>query len=159
MGEHRMAVAPRRWRGIRVRILAAVVAALGAVLAGTGAAAAYWGHTGSGSGTATSGTLTVTVNSVTPATTLYPGGSTNLIVNVTNPSSVTVQIASVSTLSITAACTTPAVTYTSATPSPTTIAPGTHVITLTNALAMGAGASDDCQGKAISVQLKVAVQK
>jgi hypothetical protein len=66
-----------------------------ASLAVAGVASAYWraGGTGTGNeGTAT--TVPITVSPGTPAANLYPGGTTNVVLTLTNPNFSTIRVGS-----------------------------------------------------------------
>ena len=136
------------------RVIAAAVVAVGVL--GTGAGWAYYRAAvlSGGAATATTATaLPLTTTATTAGATLYPGATGSLVVRVTNPNAAAVRVRSVAANGTVTACTTPAVTVT--TPAgglPFTLAAGeTRTVTLAGAVAMGAGASSDCQGKTLTV--------
>ena len=134
--------------------LAALIAAL---VLGAGSALAYMTTSGSGTGSATTGTLTFTVTAQPAGSALVPGGTAPVTAVVSNPNGYALPVTSIVAGTITASCTTPAVTFTAVTTLPT-LAPGSNTYTLGTA-SMGSAASSDCQGKAITIPLTVTVQK
>lgn len=129
---------------------------------GGGAAFAYLTTSGHGTGQATVANsdhnITIATNATAGAT-LLPGGSGDLIITATNPNNLPVQITALSIGSVTG-CGTPAVTLTSPSSGylPVTIpanANGSR-IDIAGALTMGSGASSDCQGKTLTVNLSSA---
>jgi ABC-type transport system substrate-binding protein len=136
-----------------------------------GVAAAYWSTTGGGSATAATGdTSPLTLTPATPTAQLYPGGQATVVLTVTNPNAGQVRVGSLaldtsqgtggfavdgghSTCGLAplsfATQTNGGVGWT---------VPGSGVlsVTLTNALSMGAGADNACQGAAFSVYLTAA---
>jgi hypothetical protein len=72
-----------RSRGTRAVIVAGLVPA---ALAAGGAANAYWSGSGSGAGAAATGTTTaVQLNPGSPTADLYPGGTSSVVLTLTNP--------------------------------------------------------------------------
>ncbi len=156
----------------RERALAAAVlaGALGTLSVGT--ATAYWRTSGSGDGTA--GTATslpaadvakVTTLATTTATLLHPGGTGDLAVAVRNTNSYAITVSALTpTASGAAGCTTPALTVGSPTgykvgastvTLPLSVPAGsTTTVTLVGAVSMGA-ASNDCQGKTLSLPVTI----
>jgi len=139
-----------------------------------GAAFAYWSGSGSGAGSATAGTtVALTLSPGTPAANLYPGGTANVVLSVTNPNTSPVRIGSLardisqgagSGFAVDAGhsgCTVATLAFTTQTnggagwtvPGKVDAVDGTLSITLTNALAMGVGAADACQGASFTVYL------
>lgn len=90
-----LAVTPPRKRKLpgsrRVKLLLVFVVALATV----GGAMAYFTSVGQGSGTATSGTVTaITLSAGTPAGALYPGGTADVAISVSNPNPISLHIPS-----------------------------------------------------------------
>ena len=133
-----------------------------------GVAAAYWSTTGGGSATAATATTSpLTLAPATPTATLYPGGQATVVLTVTNPNAAQIRVGSLALdtgqgtggfavdgahsgcglapLSF--------VTQTNAGAGWTVPGNGVLSVTLTNALSMGAGAANVCQGAAFSVYL------
>ena len=156
-----------RRRGVLVAALLTLV-----VLATIGAASAFWTSGGSGSGGAETGTAQpVTLSPGTVSGYIYPGGQASVYVSAANPNSYSVHVTSLSldtsqgtngfsvdgghsacdvaTLSL-APQTNGGAGWTIAAGGPTALT--TH---LTNALSMGAGAADACQGATFTVYLQV----
>lgn len=154
-----------RWARSGLSLLAAVVA----VLTMAGGAFAYW--TGAGSGTASGGTSTgplITLSPGSPTAALYPGGSTSVVLTITNANTVDVRVSSLvldtsqgtsgftvdsahsgcglGTLSLSAQTTGWTV------PAHATV-DGTLSVTLTNALSMTSAAASACQGATFTVYL------
>lgn len=152
----------------RGRLVLTGLAAILIISAGLGGGTAFAYFTGSGHGagqaTVASGDQAITIaTNATAGASLLPGGTGDLIITATNPNNRPVQITALTIGSVTG-CTTPAVTLTTPTSGylPVTIAAsasGTR-IDISGALTMGAGASNDCQGKTLTVNLSsVAVQQ
>jgi hypothetical protein len=154
-------------RTLTVPLLVILALALG------GIADAYWRGSGSGAGSATTGTtVAVTLGPATPAATLYPGGQANVVLTVSNPNTSPVHIGSLALdtgqgtggFAVDAGhsgCAVSTLSFTTQTNGATgwTVAAkaggvnGTLSITLTNALAMGVGAANACQGASSTVYL------
>jgi hypothetical protein len=138
-----------------------------------GLAHAYWRGPGNGAATGTTGlTVAVSLGPGTPTANLYPGGSADVVLSVSNPNTLPVHIGSlaldtsqgtggfsvdaghsgcdVATLSLTTA-TNGGVGWTI--PAKVGAVNGTLAVTLTNALAMGVGAANACQGASATVYL------
>lgn len=148
----------RNSQGRRLAIVAGGTVA-GVLLSGT-AAVAYWSVTGAGSGTAASTTMGApTVSAGTASgTLLYPGLTANgtstgadLVVTASNPNPfpVTVTVAPSTTAT---GCNTPDVNFSGGTFSLAANASGV-TRTISKSVSMGTNASNDCQGKTISVAL------
>lgn len=133
-----------------------------------GAAFAYWSGSGSGAGSATSGTtVAVTLSPVTSVAALYPGGQTDVVLAVSNPNASPVHIGSLEldtgqgTLGFAvdadhSGCATSTLSFTTQTnlgAGWTVPANDTLSVTLTNALVMGVGAANACQGATTTVYL------
>jgi hypothetical protein len=136
-----------------------------------GIAAAYWSITGGGSATAaTANTSPLTLTPATPAAQLYPGGQASVVLTITNPNAAQIRVGSLAldtsqgtggfavdgghsgcglaTLSF--------VTQTNGGLGWTVPGSGALPVTLTNALSMGTGAANACQGATFSVYLTAA---
>ena len=151
-------------RRSRLVLAAAVVVLLGL----GGAAFAYFTSTGHGSGAATDGTATtVTVQAVasgSPSSTLVPGGSADLIVQVQNPGSVTVRITGISQNGAAtpvggSGCTSSndGVTVSSETGLSILVAPGTQVVHVAGAASMTSGSASGCQGASFDIPVTLTV--
>ena len=156
-GRHR-AQRPRTRR--RATVVAGSTAAV--VLLGSATAFAYWSATGSGSGSAGAATMAspvVSVGTVT-GTGLFPGLSANgtsiggtlaVVASNPNPFPVTVTV-SRDTASPVTGCATPDVSFAGG--SFTLAANATDVQrTIAHSVSMGTNASNDCQGKTITIPL------
>lgn len=150
-----------------VCVLVAASAGLG------GVANAYWGGAGSGAGAGTTGTgHLITISPDSPTTGLYPGGHSDVTATLTNANTLEMAVGSfvLDTSQGTSGfavdgghsgCAVSTLTFTTATNSgsgwtvPAKVAGvnGTLPVTLTNALAMGVGAANACQGAAFTVYL------
>ncbi|MFK4297492.1 hypothetical protein ABH924_002642 [Arthrobacter sp. GAS37] len=152
---------------------AGTAAALSLVL-GVGTAYAYWSTTGIGSGSAANSAMqTVTVDAFiagdTPATTLVPGGSAEVIVRATNPNAFAVQVYSFTSNGAATAdashpsCTTTGVTFNApAAPlAPTVSIPANTsiLITLPGAASMSGASQSSCQGAVFHLPVTMAVRK
>lgn len=138
-----------------------------------GAANAYWRAAGAGTGSGAAATTTpVTLSAGSPTANLYPGGSANVMLTVTNSNSSAVHI---STLSLAttqgtggfsvdaghSGCAVATLSFTTQTnggagwniAAKVGAVDGTLAVTLTNALAMGIGAANACQGATAAVYL------
>jgi hypothetical protein len=81
----------------RRRSVMAAVAATVTVLVGAGAATAYWTGIGSGSGSAATPTiLAVTLTAGSPSAELYPGGTADVAITVSNPNAIALRLGSLS---------------------------------------------------------------
>jgi hypothetical protein len=154
------------------RFLVSLVVGVLAVLIG-GSASGYWRASGSGSGSGGTGTtVAVTLSPGTPAAALYPGGQADVILTVSNPNSSPVFIGSLALatgqgtggFAVDAGhsgCAVATLSYTTQTnggagwtvPGKVGAVDGTLPVTLTNALAMGLGAANACQGASSTVYL------
>lgn len=158
----------------RARRVLAFVLPLGVMtLVALSSATGVWHHSGSGTGAATTGTsVAVTLSPGSATAGLYPGGSANVVLTVTNPNLFAVPISSLASdtgqgtagLAVDAGhsgCAVGVLTFTTQTnggagwtvPAKVAGVNGTLPITLTNALAMGAGAANACQGASLTVYL------
>jgi hypothetical protein len=146
---------------------------VGLALAGGGVASAVWGGSGNGFGSAAIGTtVAVTLSPGTPAATLFPGGQADVLLTVSNPNLSAVHIGSLAldTLHGTggfavdaghSTCAVAALSFATQTnggagwtvPAKVGAVNGTLPITLTNALSMGLGAANACQGASSTVYL------
>ena len=134
------------------------VVGLGIVgMMGAGVAFAAWTTEGTGSGTATAGkdqALTVTVS---PATGLYPTGSTNVAYTVTNPNSyaVTLSQASLQGVTVDKAGCVPSVVTGSPVIVTDRIAAGATSTSKTFPVTMSNAATDECKNAVFTLTLKV----
>ncbi|MHB8594113.1 MAG: hypothetical protein ACYDB3_07225 [Acidimicrobiales bacterium] len=137
---------------------------------GGGAALAYFTGSGAGSGSASTGALapvTVAAATGTPGTSLLPGGSGDVILDVTNPNPYPVTLIDVmGNGNITAdapnsSCTTTGVTFHDQTGLSVDI-PGNGAVTpvdLSGAASMGTTSLSACQGAEFSVPVSITVHK
>lgn len=156
----------------RVLLVVATSVALLVLISGTGTWAYFTGG-GSGAGTATTGTtVDVTLTPGTAPLALYPGGSSAVVLTVTNTNLAPVRIGSLALLTsqgtggfaVDAAhstCGTSSLSFTTQTngttgwtvPAKTGTTNGTLSITLAGALAMSTDAANACQGATFTVYL------
>jgi hypothetical protein len=159
------------------RARGAKVAALTGVLSlaiGAGTAYAYWASDGSGGGSAGAGDMeTVTVEALvqgdTPASTLIPGGTADVVLRVKNPNPYSVQVYSVTNNGAASAdnahpsCTTTGVTFAGApgplTPAVSIAANSSTLVTLPGAASMDATSQSACQGATFHLPVTLAVRK
>jgi hypothetical protein len=150
-----------------------VLTSLVAVIAVSVGGVAYASWTGSGSGTgsgATGTTVALTLSPGTPAATLYPGGQTDVVLIMSNPNASPVHVGSLALdtaqgtggFAVDAGhsgCAVSALSFTTQSnggagwtvPAKVGAVNGTLLVTLTNALAMGVGAANACQGASSTV--------
>jgi hypothetical protein len=149
--------------------LVAVIVFL-AVATGAGAAYGFWSASGTGSGVATTGDMDpVTITAATAGdvagSSLYPGGTADVVLKVHNPNTFAVHVISilqVEDADITAhdgsgTCDTTGVTYTP----PTTVADiptGDSTITLPGAAAMDLTSDSGCQGATFEIPVTLTVK-
>jgi hypothetical protein len=136
----------------------AAVVGVGIVgMLGAGVAFAAWTTEGTGSGSATAGTdqaLTVTVS---PATGLYPTGTTNVAYTVTNPNSYAVTLSQTSLQGVTvdkSGCVASVVTGSPVVVSDR-IAAGATSTSKSFPVTMSNAATDECKGAVFTLTLKV----
>ena len=157
-------------RGVKAAVLTGVLT----LVIGAGTAYAYWATDGSGGGSAGAGDMkTVTVDALvpgdTPASTLVPGGTADVVLRVTNPNPYSVQVYSVTNNGTATAdnahpsCTTTGVTFAS-TPSPLSpavsiAANSSTLVTLPGAASMDATSQSVCQGATFHLPVTLAVRK
>ena len=153
-------------------VVSAIVA-----LAVAGGSFAYFSSTGSGSGgTATETVKPITITPGTPSQQLYPGGSSDVALTLSNPNMAQLVIPAlavdpgqgtdgfaVDAVHASAGCSVAAAQLSFAPQSVDATVPaqvagtdGSVVLDLQHALTMGAGAADACQGASFTVYLKVA---
>lgn len=138
-----------------------------------GAASAVWTGSGGGAGSGTTGTtVAVTLSPGTPTASLYPGGQGNVVLSVSNPNASPVRIGSLALdnsqgtggFAVDAGhsgCAVGTLSFTTQTnggagwtvPAKVGAVDGTLPVTLTNALTMGVGAANACQGASTTVYL------
>ena len=155
----------------RLILLAALLVILGIPVGGV--AWSFWTAGGSGAGSGANSTLTaISLSSGTPTATLFPGGSTNVVLSATNTNTATVHIGSLSLDSAQgtggfsvdsshASCSVAALSYTTQSnggagwnvPKKVGAVNGTLAITLSNALSMSGTAANGCQGATFTVYL------
>jgi hypothetical protein len=161
------------FRRMHSRTLLAWMLAMLALFVG-GAAYAYWTGSGSGAGSGTTGsTVAATLSPGAPTANLYPGGTANVVLSVSNPNASPVRIGSLARDTSQGAGTGFAVdtghsgcglgplSFTTQTnggagwtvPGKVGAVDGTLSITLTSSLAMDVGAADACQGASFTVYL------
>lgn len=159
-----------RARGVKVAVLTGVLS----LAIGGGTAYAFWAADGSGAGSAGAGDMqTVTVDAFvpgdTPASTLIPGGTADVVLRVTNPNPYSVQVYSVANNGTATAdnahpsCTTTGVTF-AGTPSPLSpalsiAANSSTLVTLPGAASMDATSQSACQGATFHLPVTLAVRK
>ncbi|SDP40295.1 hypothetical protein SAMN04489867_2333 [Pedococcus dokdonensis] len=143
--------ARQRW----TRRLAAAGTGTAAIVMAAGLAYAVWSQTGAGTGTAAAGTTAPLSAVAAVSDTLYPGGSATLTVTVSNPNQRPVTVTSIDlagSVAASAGCTTPGVTVTlPASVSVTVPAGGSAPVSFTDAIAMTASSSSDCQGATFTI--------
>jgi hypothetical protein len=142
-------------------------------LGGAGVASGLWRGSGTGAGSGTTGTtVPVTLSPGSPTATLYPGGLTDVVLTVTNPNPYPLRIGSLAldTGQGTggfaadaghAGCAVSTLSFTTQTnggagwtvPGKVGAVDGTVSVTLANALAMGPGAANACQGASYTVYI------
>lgn len=157
----------------RRKILVLIVAVVALAIPVGGIASAYWTSGGIGTGAGNTGTLSaLSLTPGSPASTLYPGAQTNVMLTASNPNGETARIGSLvldtsqgtggfSVDGGHSGCSVATLSYTTQTnggagwtvPARVGIVNGTLAITLTNALSMGAAAASACQGATFTVYL------
>jgi len=160
-------------RGRRSLLVTAVVPLL--LLTGAGTAAAYWGRSGVGTGDAAVEVhLSVVISPGTPAAQLYPGGDADVSQTISNPNPYPVHIDSLSLdtdagsggYAVDAGhsgCVLSTLTFATQTnggsgwtiPAKVGAIDGSLDVTLVDALVMGIGAANACQGATFTVYLQV----
>ena len=160
---------------VRCRRTAVLAIATGAaIVVTTGTASAYWGTSGAGRGTArTTNPNWLTVDPGTPSTALVPGGTADVTVVIGNPTDAPMLVTSVTTpagaapgfsdpalIQLVAGCNSAhsgvTAVRTSARPAAFVIAPhGSYTVTLANAVTMGTGSDNSCQGVFFAVAVTV----
>ena len=151
------------------QLTVALLAAFITVVAGAGTAAAYFRTTGSGSGAAQTATL-LPVATLTPASvsgSLYPGGTEDVVLRLSNPNDFSVTLASVTADGPVSAsgglgtCTTTGVTFDApeSFESIAALAPGETVITLPDAAVMSTSSESGCQGATFTIPVSVTVTR
>jgi hypothetical protein len=136
----------------------------------TGAAAAYWNGHGAGWASAATGTMgTVSVTAFTggdaPSTALLPGGSSDVVLRISNTNSYSVTLTAISLNgSITASggvrtCSVSGVSTNFPSSPSITVPAGSNLIHLSSAAVMSAGSSSGCQGATFSIPITVTIQK
>ena len=152
------------------RFLIALTVAVALTGALAGGVYAYFTTGGSGSGAASVGTAqAVTVQAVatgTPASSLQPGGSADLLVQLSNPNSYTVTLVGIAQNGTVTPV--PSGTCTGANAGVTvptlagltiSVASGVHVVDIPGGAAMGASSASACQGASFQIPVTVTVQR
>ncbi len=163
----RRVISPRRWMRMPLVLGAVIALVLGL---GAGTAYAYFTSTGHGSGAASAGTaspVTVVQASGTVNSKLYPGASADLLVELNNPNSYSVNIVGVTagTGTVTgtsgvSTCTNTEVTVPTQTGLSIAVAPGNGILVhIPNGVAMGTTPDSGCQGATFQVPVTITVQK
>ena len=143
----------------RTKLLVALAVAL-VVAAGAGA---WWTNGSSGTGSGPTGSpLPLTITAVTPsANLLYPGGSGDVKLAISNPNAYSVRVNSLVGTGIDAdgahsGCDTSALTFTTQGNLGWNVPANTTVpnLTLTNAISMALGAANACQGAVFTIHLQ-----
>jgi hypothetical protein len=152
------------------RRLVSVLAVVG-VLAVGGAAWAYFTSHGSGTGHGSTGsmsTVTLSATAGSPSTSLYPGGTGDVSLEVNNPNAYAVTLVSVSgNGAITpdsghlAGCTTTGVTFSNQSGLSTTIPASAtnYPVHLSGAVSMSTSSSNGCQGATFTIPVTITVEK
>jgi len=158
----------RAGSGSRRAILTLLAVALTCCLGG--GAVAYWGGGGDGNGSGSSGEVVpVTLGPGTPTADLYPGADADVVLTVSNPNAAEVRLGSLALdtsrgtggFAVDAghsACGVASLSYATQTNGWTVsgrvgAVNGTRSVTLTDALSMGGGADNACQGAQFTVYL------
>jgi hypothetical protein len=159
-----------RGGGAKVAVLTGVLS----LAIGGGTAYAYWATDGSGGGSAGAGDMqTVNVDALvlgdTPATTLIPGGTADVVLRVTNPNAYSVQVYSVTNNGTATAdnahpsCTTTGVTFAGSpgplSPAVSIAANSSTLVTLPGAASMDSTSQSTCQGATFHLPVTLAVRK
>jgi hypothetical protein len=160
-------------RVVAGQILLTLIPAMAVSLALAGTAEAFWQATGAGTGTGSTGATTgVSIGPGSPSAAMYPGGTGNVVLTITNPNTAPVHIGSLALDTGRgtggfivdaghAGCAVTALTFTTQTnagagwtiPAKAGAINGTLPVTLTNALAMAASAANACQGATSTIYL------
>lgn len=158
------------------RRLLAITGAIAAVISlGASGAYAYWSASGLGSGTAPVGApvaVTVLAATASPSTTLVPGGTADLVIQLNNPNSSPVTLVGVSQNGTTVTPVggtgpgTPCSTTNAGVSVPTqvgltiTVASGSNVVArVPNGASMSTGSASGCQGATFRVPVNVTVRR
>lgn len=138
------------------------------VAIGGGAALAYWRTTGSGSGAASAGPVSdvtvVAVTTGTPSSKLIPGGTADLLIQISNPNIYAVTLFSISQNGSGSAtgCTNAGSTATVPTQTGLNItipAGSNQLVHVPSGIAMTTAAATDCQGATLHVPVTISVRK
>jgi hypothetical protein len=152
---------------LRRRFFTIVMPAAAVVAVTSGVAHALWLDGGSGSGSADAGNmLTVTVAAFiggdSPSSTLYPGGTADVVLRVNNPNAFAVSVVSVTGSGTiapdaghAAGCTTTGVTFANQTGVAIAVAPGSSLVHLAGAATMSSSSSSGCQGATFSIPVTI----
>lgn len=143
----------------------AFAAVLAAFTVFAGAAWAYFTTTGHGSGSATTGTISIHLEATTadtPTTTLYPGGSADVVVHINNTNGFAVTLTDlVQTGSIQSSggCTNADLTFHDQHGKSIAVPTGSNPVHVPDAITMGLNATSDCQGATFTIPVTATVQK
>jgi hypothetical protein len=141
-----------------------------ALIVSASAASAYWTTHGSGSASVTTGSLsTVSVIAFaggdSPATSLLPGGTADVIVRVNNTNSYALVLTAISLNgSIVASggsgtCSTTGVSTTFPSNPSITVAAGSHLVHFSNSAVMSLASSNGCQGATFQIPVSITFAK
>ena len=144
------------------RALIVLIAGAGATVLASGTAFAYWTTVGAGSGAASATTAApLTTAGVVSATGLYPGGTAQGSIVVTNPNPFAVSVGSATfapAATTTSACVTTGVSFVAApapTPAAPLVVPAKGTATLSYSVSMSTTSDDGCQGAAFTSSLSL----
>jgi hypothetical protein len=140
------------------------------LFASAGTASAYWSATGSGSSAASTGTLSgvsvvAFIAGDAPGTSLLPGGTSDVMLRVTNANGYPVTLTAISTNgSITAVggtgtCTTTGVSTNFPSNPSIVVLAGSHLIDMVGAASMSLTSMNGCQGAAFHIPVSATFQK
>jgi hypothetical protein len=152
------------------RLITGAIAVVVAAGLGVGAVFAYFLVTGHGSGSGANGTApTVTIQAVasgSPNSTLLPGSTADLLVQVQNPSSLTLTVTGIAQNGTATpeggnACTSSndGVSVPTQTGLSVSLAPGTQTLHFSGAAAMSTSSASGCQGATFDVPVTLTVQE
>ena len=136
-----------------------------AVSLGSGTAYAYFTSSASGHASASTGTMqtvTVAATAGTPSSTLVPGGTADVSLEVTNPNSYTVTLVSVTgsgAITASNSCSPTGVTFSNRSGLSISVPSGTSQVHLPAAAAMSSASANACQGATFSIPVTIVVQK
>lgn len=147
------------------RALIVIAAVLAAFTVSAGAAWAYFTTTGHGSGAATTGTMTIRLEATTgdtPSTTLYPGGSADVVVHINNPNGFTVKLTDLvkaGSIQSSGGCTNADLAFNDQHGLSITVLTGSNAVHVPGVITMGLNSTSDCQGATFTIPVTATVQK